>query len=341
MSPVRSSERLDRLTGALLGCAIGDALGLPAEGMSAARIARRFGRLERYRLCGSTGFVSDDLEQAALLAQSLARAGIQGCVADYRRALLGWFWRFPFGLGLATLRSCWRMSLGFRTSGVDSAGNGAAMRVGVLGVYLADDAQTRRRLGQGVARVTHLDERAIEGALYVAEVAARITVGCELAEAVRHARQDVVSNEELGAAIEAGIEAAADPSLSPREVADALGTSGFVIHTIGITTYSLLKFRGKVTETLASVISVGGDTDTNAAIVGTWLGVHLGAAGLPENLVGRLHDGPFGPTHLRSLAQALHAGDPPPGYSPLAALARNLALWIVVLFRSLQRLLPG
>jgi ADP-ribosylglycohydrolase len=37
----------NRLAGTLMGTAIGDALGLPAEGMSAARIARRFGAMER------------------------------------------------------------------------------------------------------------------------------------------------------------------------------------------------------------------------------------------------------------------------------------------------------
>jgi len=62
-----------RLAGTLLGTAVGDALGLPCEGLSAARIARRFGRADRFRLLGRTGYVSDDTEQSALVAQSLAR----------------------------------------------------------------------------------------------------------------------------------------------------------------------------------------------------------------------------------------------------------------------------
>jgi ADP-ribosylglycohydrolase len=61
----------DRLAGTLLGTALGDALGLPAEGMSARAIARRFGRMDRFRLLGRTGFVSDDAELSALIAQSL------------------------------------------------------------------------------------------------------------------------------------------------------------------------------------------------------------------------------------------------------------------------------
>jgi ADP-ribosylglycohydrolase len=65
--------RDDLLEGVLLGTAYGDALGLAAEGMSARAIARRFGAVERFNLLGRKGFVSDDTEQSALVAQSLAR----------------------------------------------------------------------------------------------------------------------------------------------------------------------------------------------------------------------------------------------------------------------------
>src|SRR5688500_9034253 len=94
----------DRLAGTLLGTALGDALGLPMEGMSARAIARRFGRTDQFCLLGSTGYVSDDTEQAALVAQSLARhpGDSRECVTDFRRALLGWFCRLPWGAGRAT-----------------------------------------------------------------------------------------------------------------------------------------------------------------------------------------------------------------------------------------------
>ena len=68
----RTRSATDRLAGTLLGVALGDALGLPCEGMSARSIARRFGAVDRFRLLGQTGFVSDDTEQTALIAQSLA-----------------------------------------------------------------------------------------------------------------------------------------------------------------------------------------------------------------------------------------------------------------------------
>ena len=65
------------------------------------------------------------------------------------------------------------------------------------------------------------------------------------------------------------------------------------------------KGDGDVLDCLSEAVAGGGDTDTNAAIVGAWLGALKGEAGLPANLIARIDNGPFGPAHLRRLADAL------------------------------------
>lgn len=217
----------DRLTGTLLGTALGDALGLPCEGMSSRAIARRFGAVDRFRLLGKTGFVSDDTEQSALVAQSLARHpdDVDACVRAFRRSLLGWFCRLPWGVGSATVRSCVRIGLGISPSGVMSAGNGAAMRAAVIGTFFHDRPDQRRAFGLALADVTHRDQRAAEGALYVAELAAAcasssggITTEVGLGEARR-----VVNNPELGSAIDRAVELAGRGA-GTEEAARACGT---------------------------------------------------------------------------------------------------------------------
>jgi ADP-ribosylglycohydrolase len=165
---------LDALEGVLLGTAVGDALGLPLECLSARTIARRFAPVTRYRLLGSTGFVSDDTEQSALVAQAIAAhpANPRAAARRFARSLLGWFLRLPWGIGFATLRACVRIGLGFERTGVNSAGNGAAMRAAVVGVAFARQPSARRAFSDALAQVTHLDPRAVEGARYVSEVAA-------------------------------------------------------------------------------------------------------------------------------------------------------------------------
>ena len=96
---------------------------------------------------------------------------------------------------------------------------------------------------------------------------------------------------------------------------------------------------------LQQTYSAGGDTDSIGAIVGAWAGARGGPQAFPAPLLTALHDGPFGPTHLRALAVDLSNAletfaSPRSTYSPLAAMARNLALFPVILAHGLRRLFP-
>lgn len=347
MSAPEPSALADRLTGALLGTCLGDALGLPAEGMSSRAISARFGRMDRFRLLGSTGFGSDDTEQTALVAEALARhpADPELCASAFRQSLVYWCFRLPWGAGLATLRACARIMLRLHPTGVRSAGDGAAMRAAVIGVFFFDRPDARLAFGTALAAVTHLDVRAVEGALYTAELAAccaSSAAGDDRFEAVRKA-SEVITNPELLQAIQLASKLAEEGS--PAAVAAReCGTSGYVVHAAGFATFCFLRHGDEPMEALVEAIGAGGDTDTIAAILGAWLGALHGEAGFPAELISRINNGPFGPSHLRALGNCLnlirqgHAA-PPPRYSAPAALARNLALYPVILAHGLRRLI--
>jgi ADP-ribosylglycohydrolase len=321
----------ERIAGTLLGTALGDALGLPCEGMSAPRIERRFLPLDRFRLLGRTGYVSDDTEQTALVAQSLARHpdDAEACARAFRRSLLGWFLRLPWGVGLATVRSCLRMMFGLRRSGVPSAGNGAAMRAAVVGAFFHDRPREREEFGTALARVTHVDDRAVQGALFVAEL---------VAQGAAPAR-DRVTEPSLRGALDQARELALRGATT-GEASRILRTTGFVVHTVPFALFCYLRFGDQPLAALQEAIRAGGDTDSIGAILGAWLGARHGEAGLPGELLRHLSDGPFGPTHLRALARALDERTAPPGYSILRAMGRNLALYPVILAHGFRRLLP-
>ncbi len=338
----------DRLEATLLGTALGDALGLPCEGMSPRAIARRFGEIDGFHLLGRIGFVSDDTEQSALVAQSLAGhpADVDACVRDFRRSLLGWFCRLPWGVGLGTVKACLRIGAGIEPSGVMSAGNGAAMRSAIIGVFHRDRPDERHSYARALAEVTHRDPRAVEGAIFVAEVAALVARSDGLratSDLLREARV-VVRDARLGLAIDEAL-ARADSDLPTSAAAEACGTSGFVVQTLAFASFAFARFGHDPMRAIREAITAGGDTDTIAAIVGAWCGARSGTGWLPPDLIGRIHDGPFGPNHLRALARSLQAADGgvavvPPRYSTAAALGRNLALYPVVLAHGFRRLAP-
>jgi ADP-ribosyl-[dinitrogen reductase] hydrolase len=80
--------------------------------------------------------------------------------------------------------------------------------------------------------------------------------------------------------------------------------------------------------------------------VGAWLGALRGESGLPSALIASIDDGPFGPAHLRQLADALVAAKydnetRAPGYSLPHGALRNLFLVPVILAHGFARLLPA
>ena len=97
----------DIFRGLLLGTAVGDSLGLPAEGLSRERIRRRWNGEWDHRLFFGQGMWSDDAEHAFFVGQSLL---MNPDNADAFARTLGWKLRWwlasvPAGVGLATLRS--------------------------------------------------------------------------------------------------------------------------------------------------------------------------------------------------------------------------------------------
>src|SRR3972149_1544402 len=116
----------DRLSGILLGTAVGDALGVSAEGLSPRRRQRLMPDGWRHRLLMGRGMVRDDTEHALFVGQSLLRHPADADAFQRRLAwhLRWWVAGLPAGIGMATARACLKLWLGFppSRSGVFSAG---------------------------------------------------------------------------------------------------------------------------------------------------------------------------------------------------------------------------
>ncbi|HUR54462.1 MAG TPA: ADP-ribosylglycohydrolase family protein, partial [Gemmataceae bacterium] len=162
----------ESVAGCLVGLAVGDALGLPREGLSPRRGARLYPHIERHQLLFRRGLFSDDTEHACLVAQSLLVSGgdVDRFTRSLARRLRWWFAGLPVTLGKATLKACVKLWLGFppAKSGVFSAGTGPAMRAPLLGVCLGDEPEKLGAFLRASTRMTHADPKAEYGAFAVA-----------------------------------------------------------------------------------------------------------------------------------------------------------------------------
>jgi len=340
------------MRGVLLGTAVGDAVGLPAEGIKRRRIARLFPGRWHHRLIGRYGMLSDDTDHTLFVAQALLAHSDSPRRFSRRLgwSLRGWLLSLPAGIGMATGKAIIKLWLGFppHKSGIWSAGNGAAMRVAPIGAYFSEDEDKLREYVHASTIMTHRDPRAEIGSLAVAKVVAwcfrtgannTIEVANFL-DLLRSCGDDEEWNgvlEKMAVAIEEGgsVEAFAD-ALGQQK-----GISGYVYRTVPLVLYAWYHHFGDYEATLSSVYNCGGDTDTVGAIAGALAGAVVGERGIPGDWIDGICDWPRSVSLIRGVADRLAQGDGGPvRYLWPATLPRNLIFLVMVLLHGLRRLLP-
>jgi ADP-ribosyl-[dinitrogen reductase] hydrolase len=355
LRPINRRDFASRFAGVLLGTAVGDSLGLPAEGMTRGRIERRWHGHWRHRFIFGRGMISDDTEHMLMVAQALLSEPEDA--AHFQR-LLGWklrwwFAALPAGVGMATAKACLRLWMGFPANkcAVRSAGSGPAMRSSIIGAYFADDADKRKDFVLACSRLTHRGWQAETAALAVAEVTAiASSKGVPVDSVEIFSTLRGLSGEEEWRKLIGQIESALANRESIGSFAEKLGTkagiSGYSLHVIAAAIYSWLRHPNDFRTALTALLSCGGDTDTAGAIFGAIAGAVGGQSAIPAEWIDGIVEWPRSSTFMRRLAMKLaeqkNANQPlgPVGYFWLGLIPRNLVFLSAVLIHGFRRLTP-
>ena len=343
------------IVGTILGTAIGDAIGLPYEGLSRKRANHLLGTPDCHRFFFHRGMVSDDTELTCMVAQAIIAS--RGDVDAFKRQLSWrfrlWLLGFPAGIGFATLRSIIRLWIGFSAekSGVFSAGNGPAVRASIIGATI-DDFELLRRLIYASTRITHTDPKAEYGALAVA-LASRMARQDETVTGSDFLDQLKTSlgtdGDELVSLIRAAVNSveSGQPTVAFAEsLGLAKGVSGYVYHSVPVAIHAWLSNQWDFRSAVKHVVECGGDTDSTGAIVGGIVGASVGRAGIPADWIERLCEWPRSIKWMERLAvqleSAIQFNSPiSPVTLPIhGVLFRNLLFLSVVLYHGTRRLLP-
>ncbi|MEN8761598.1 MAG: ADP-ribosylglycohydrolase family protein [Thiogranum sp.] len=348
----------DRFRGVLIGTAVGDALGLPAEGVSRRRVSRLFPGPWRHRLIAGRGMLSDDTEHTLFISQALLAqpTSVEAFARRFAWSLRWWFVSLPAGIGLGTLRSIVRLWLGFSpsNSGVRSAGNGPAMRAAPIGAMFANDAERRQAYVEASTRVTHADPRALVGAQVVANLCAWsvCTGAAERPQAIQFLELLRTSGEHepQWSAIVEDMARAVTGGWSVQAYADSLGLrngiSGFIYHTVPVVSYAWYRHFGDFQATLTAVLDCGGDTDTTGAIAGALTGAVVSEQGIPRLWIQGIADWPRGVSLCYRVADQLYEASRRQQAMPVirylwpALLPRNFLFLLIVLAHGFRRLVP-
>ena len=331
-------EARSRALGALYGLALGDALGMPTQSLPRAEIVARYGALvggfhpgpDGHPLAAGlpAGSVTDDTEQAVLLARLVVAGGGEVDAAALARDLLAWEESMRARGSLDLLGPSTRQALAALAAGTDIAEagrrgvtNGAAMRMAPVGI--ATSARDPRLLEDRVvaaSRLTHNTGVALAGA---AAVAAAVSAGIDgepLPAAIRRAvaagasaagRGHWAAGADVAARITwaTGLVAGLPQNQVIGTVYRLVGTSLATQESVPAAFAVAAAVPGDPWLACRLAASLGGDCDTIAAMTGAICGACHGVAAFPagaRSTVARVHD--LGLEELAAGLLAVRAG---------------------------------
>jgi ADP-ribosylglycohydrolase len=284
------TDDVERAVGAVVGSAVGDALGAPFEfgaaGVFSARFPERGGGGE---MCGGGGWeageATDDTQMAVCVAESLLERGgldLPDVFARFQR----WAAADPKDIGLQTADVLtnglpWDRAAEehFRTNR-RAAGNGALMRAATSGVYFAGRGRTATMAaGRRLSALTHGDPAAWEGTAIFHELLRVALSGDDPIAAVPDAL----------AAVPGGHRDRYATVLAPDWRPDqATEFNGAVWPCLGSAVWAV-RTTTSYEDAVRAAIDLGGDTDTVAAVTGALAGAVHGAGAVPVRWTDPLH----------------------------------------------------
>jgi len=267
----------DRARGAMLGLAVGDALGAAVEWLHPDQIRSRYGGPLRDMAASAMwdlGEWTDDTAMAVELASSLADQGGYD-EADVFGRYAVWARSRPKDIG-ATVSAALRRSrspaearaaaAAHHKAEGRSAGNGSLMRTVPIAIRYRADPGAIERFSRLDSSLTHHDPLAGDACAWLNLTVAALIQG----------RRPPQSISDVARVAEAAV--AADPA---ELAAAAQEQRGYVMTTLRIAFAAA--FRHDAFEpAVVFAVNLGGDADTNGAVAGALAGARFGAGGIPQ-----------------------------------------------------------
>lgn len=285
----------DRCRGAMIGLAVGDALGAAVEFRSPGSFAPVTG----YRNGGPHGLEAgewtDDTSMALALADSIATVGWD--LNDQANRYVEWWktgkysvnGRF-FDIGIAT-RNALRNYLANRDARAsadrseNASGNGSIMRLAPVPIRFVDlypnSIEEISRLAEESSLPTHASEQCLSACRYLATVLAALIQGEDREEVLA---PDWKSLRHLNAnkPLHTLIQEVADGSFRHKQPPLIEG-SGWVVKSLEAALWAFHN-ADSFEEAVLRAVNLGNDADTTGAICGQLAGAYWGESNIPGSL---------------------------------------------------------
>lgn len=284
---------------ALLGHAVGDALGVPVEFQSRAELdkapvtdMRAFGTHHQ-----PAGTWSDDTSLTLCTAEALCGGfDLERMGHCFIRWLYDGHWTphgDVFDIGVTTREAITALADGAEPTraglcGNYSNGNGSLMRILPVALYLShDEPNERQAKAMQASCLTHGHVRSQLACAFYCELVARLLGGLEYSDAL-HATQmmyrSIIEDTYPSEAI--SFMPILDEALGQQQLCEISG-SGYVLHCLRASLWCVARARSYEDAVLMAV-NLGEDTDTTGAVAGGLAALRFGGSSIPERWLSEL-----------------------------------------------------
>jgi len=287
-----TADAFDRRRGALVGLAVGDALGAAVE----FKPPGSFEVVTGYRGGGphslGPGEWTDDSSMALALADSILDTGWD--LADQARRYLDWYRNGSysvngtcFDIGIATSRALGRFGQSGdpRTSGLAdprSAGNGSIMRLApVPAGFIGEGLQRVVELSVDSSLPTHRAPQCLSACAVLGAIIGGLIEGRQRAE-VLDPDGEVLSTARHAIDLEPEMSEVVAGSYLDQTPPEIRG-SGYVVRSLEAALWAFVHNDDFESAVLAAV-NLGDDADTTGAVCGQLAGAYWGFTGIPSHL---------------------------------------------------------
>jgi poly(ADP-ribose) glycohydrolase ARH3 len=300
-----------KFLGALVGTAVGDALGMPVEGYDPKQIQLKYGKIKEM-LSGKlpAGSYTDDTEMMIGVAESLIEnRGFNGehmaktFIKNFDSSR-GYGFGAQIVLQLVSEGESWEEAAKNLFGGVGSYGNGAAMRIAPVSIFYYDNFDELKKTAVKTAKITHTHPLGVEGAVLQAYAIALALNQHPLKnldiENFLQTLQNFVKSEVYKNKIKK-IKLLLSKKTSKWEVIFLLGNGIEAFNSVPTAIYSFLANHKSFEDAVTYAVNLGGDTDTLGAMTGAISGAYHGFEAIPKRWLNKLENLDY----LKSLAEKI------------------------------------
>ena len=283
-------EIYNKFSGALIGLAIGDALGAAVEFMPRGTFERVTGMRGGGPHNLEPGYWTDDTSMALCLAESLIEAGFdlelqldkyvkwykEGCLSSIGEC-------FDIGINTAHSLENYDKTGELPPEKENAAGNGSLMRLAPVPIYYRNSFQKAVEYSGESSLTTHNNKMAIDACRFAGGLIQKFINSNNNTDTYK--KNEIIDIAEK-LSLNIRVYKAISGTLTKKSEAE-ISSDGFVINSLEASLWSLAN-SNSFKEAVLKAVNLGHDADSVGAITGQFAGSLYGKSDIPESWIQKL-----------------------------------------------------